>query len=148
MEYALLKRLRDGIQEEIGHYEQLLDLTTREHEILAEESYSTELATLAATKLKVMRDINDLSMRIGPLKVRWKLEESRVKAEAQRRGDGEEISPLLDTLGSLLGRILDVDEENQRILSRIVHSRGAEGANRRLNAASAEKAYGKTGPNT
>ncbi|MBN1917962.1 MAG: flagellar export chaperone FlgN [Verrucomicrobia bacterium] len=148
MEHALLKRLRDGIQEEIEHYEQLLDLTTREHEILAEESYSTELATLAATKLKVMRDINDLSMRIGPLKVRWKLEVARIKAEAQQRGDGEEISPLLDTLGSLLGRILDVDEENQRILSRLVHSSGAEGANRRLSAASAEKAYGKTGPNT
>jgi len=156
MEQTLLKRLRDGIHEEIGHYEQLLDLTTREHEILAEETYSTELATLAATKLTVMREINDLTMRIGPLKVRWKLEASRTKAGAERRaerragtpGDGEEISPLLDTLGSLLERILDVDEENQRILSRLVRSSSTGEANRKLSAASAEQAYGKTLPNT
>jgi flagellar biosynthesis/type III secretory pathway chaperone len=144
MEDTLLKRLRDGIREEIGHYEQLLDLTTREHEILAEETYSTELATLAANKLKVMREINDLSMRIGPLKVRWKLEEPRTRAKATDGGDGEAISPLLDTLGSLLERILDVDEENQRILSRLVRSSGTDEANRKLSAASAEHAYGRT----
>jgi len=143
MEDTLLKRLHDGIREEIEHYEQLLDLTTREHEILAEETYTTELATLAATKLRVMRDINDLSMRIGPLKVRWKLEASRVKAS----GDGKEIPPLLDTLGSLLGRILDVDEENQRILARLVRSNETDEANRKLNAASAEQAYSRTSSN-
>jgi hypothetical protein len=143
MEDTLLKRLHEGIREEIAHYEQLLDLTTREHEILAEENYTTELATLAARKLKIMRDINDLTMRIGPLKVRWKLEESRDEAEA---APGGEITPLLEELGTLLERILDVDEENQRILSRLIGTRDADQASKSLNAASAARAYEQASP--
>ena len=143
MEDTLLKTLHDGIREEIGHYEQLLDLTTREHEILAEENYTTELATLAARKLKIMRDINDLTMRIGPLKVRWKLEESRDEAEAMASG---EITPLLEELGALLEKILDVDEENQRILSRLIGGHGADEASKSLNAASAARAYDQASP--
>jgi hypothetical protein len=138
MEDTLLKTLHEGIREEIAHYEQLLDLTTREHKILAEENYSTELATLAARKLKIMRLINDLGMRIGPLKVRWKLEES--EDEAARTA---EISPLLDELGALLEKILDVDEENQRILSRLVRSSGTDEAGKSLDAVSAMRAYGE-----
>ena len=136
MDTMLLRTLRDGIQEEITHYEQLLDLTTREQEILAEETYSSELANVAAEKLKVMREINDLTMRIGPLKVRWKLEEC-----GNAKGDGTEISPLLEELGSILEKILDVDERNQQILARLVKATGVNEANSRLNAASAERAY-------
>jgi flagellar biosynthesis/type III secretory pathway chaperone len=142
MDDTLLKTLRDGIREELAHYAQLLDLTTREHEILAEESYSTELATVAAKKLKIMRELNDLSMRIGPLKVRWKLEEPD-----DAKVDGAQISPLLDELGALLEKILDVDEENQRILARVVGDMDTREANRSLNAASAERAYNETGNN-
>jgi flagellar biosynthesis/type III secretory pathway chaperone len=138
MDDTLLKTLHDGIREEIAHYEQLLDLTTREHEILAEENYNTELATLAAKKLKIMRELNDLSMRIGPLKVRWKLEESDDEAPSTA-----EISPLLDELGALLEKILDVDEENQRILSRLVRSSGTDEASKSLDAVSAIRAYGE-----
>jgi flagellar biosynthesis/type III secretory pathway chaperone len=141
MDTTLLRTLRDGIREEIAHYEQLLDLTTREQEILAEETYSSELANVAAEKLKVMREINDLTMRIGPLKVRWKLEESRVTG-----GDGTEISPLLEELGSILERILDVDEQNQQILARLVSAAGVSEANAGLNAASAERAYNQSTP--
>ena len=144
MDNMLLKTLHEGIREEIAHYEQLLDLTTREHEILSEESYNTELATLAARKLKVMRELNDLSMRIGPLKVRWKLEESRDDPNVENA----EILPLLDELGALLEKILDVDEENQRILARVVGEIDTQKANRSLNAASAERAYNGTGNNT
>jgi len=144
MDETLLKTLHDGIREEIAHYEQLLDLTTREHEILSAESYDTELATVAARKLKIMRELNDLSMRIGPLKVRWKLEESRDDPNVENA----EISPLLDELGTLLEKILDVDEENQRILARVVGEIDTQGANRSLNAASAERAYNGTGDNT
>ena len=143
MDDTLLKTLHDGIREEIAHYEQLLGLTTREHEILSDESYSTELATLAAKKLKIMRELNDLSMRIGPLKVRWKLEESNDEANAE----DAEISPLLDELGVLLEKILDVDEENQRILARVVGEIDTREANRSLDAASAERAYNDTGNN-
>ena len=143
MEDTLLKTLQDGIREEIAHYEQLLGLTTREHEILADENYTTELATLAARKLKIMRDINDLTMRIGPLKVRWKLEESREEAEAAASGD---ITPLLEELGTLLEKILDVDEENQRILSRLIGGQDADEASKSLNAASAARAYEQTSP--
>ena len=142
MENTLLKRLQDGIREEIAHYEQLLGLTTREHEILAEENYTTELATLAAKKLKIMREINDLTMRIGPLKVRWKLEESHDKVET----DGGEITPLLEELGTLLERILDVDEENQRILSRLIGGQEADQASKSLDAASAARAYEQANP--
>jgi flagellar biosynthesis/type III secretory pathway chaperone len=141
MDTTLLRTLRDGIRTEITHYEQLLDLTTREQEILAEETYSSELANLAAEKLKVMREINDLTMRIGPLKVRWKLEES-----GQPSGDGTEIVPLLEELGSLLEKILDVDEHNQQILARLVGTTGVNEANARLNAASAERAYNQSTP--
>ena len=74
MEDTLLNTLRDGLREEIAQYGQLFDLATREHEILAGETSSTELAALAAAKLNIMRDINDLTMRIAPLKVRWKQE--------------------------------------------------------------------------
>jgi len=144
MDNTLLKTLYEGIQEEIAHYEQLLDLTTREHEILSDESYNTELASVAARKLKIMRELNDLSMRIGPLKVRWKLEESRDDPNVENA----EISPLLDELGTLLEKILDVDEENQRILARVVGEIDTQGANRSLNAASAERAYNGTGDNT
>ncbi len=142
MENTLLKTLHDGIREEIAHYEQLLDLTTREHEILAEESYNTELATLAAKKLRIMREINDLTMRIGPLKVRWKLEEPRDEANE----DTGEISPLLEELGALLEKILDVDEGNQRILSRLVGATDTTEANKNLNTASAARAYDRTTP--
>jgi flagellar biosynthesis/type III secretory pathway chaperone len=141
MDTTLLRTLREGIREEIAHYEQLLDLTTREQEILAEETYSSELANVAAEKLKVMREINDLTMRIGPLKVRWKLEES-----GNARDDGTEISPLLEELGSILERILDVDEQNQQILARLVSATGVSEANTRLNAASAERAYNQSTP--
>ncbi len=144
MDNTLLKTLYEGIQEEIAHYEQLLDLTTREHEILSDESYNTELASVAARKLKIMRELNNLSMRIGPLKVRWKLEESRDDPNVENA----EISPLLDELGTLLEKILDVDEENQRILARVVGEIDTQGANRSLNAASAERAYNGTGDNT
>ncbi len=144
MDETLLKTLHDGIREEIAHYEQLLDLTTREHEILSAESYDTELATVAARKLKIMRELNDLSMRIGPLKVRWKLEESRDDPNVETA----EISPLLDELGTLLEKILDVDEENQRILARVVGEIDTRGAKQSLNAASAEQAYNGTGHNT
>ncbi len=142
MENTLLKTLHDGIREEIAHYEQLLDLTTREHEILAEESYNTELATLAAKKLRIMREINDLTMRIGPLKVRWKLEEPRDEANE----DAGEISPLLEELGALLEKILDVDEGNQRILSRLIGATDTTEASKSLNTASAARAYDRTTP--
>lgn len=141
METMLLRTLRDGIREEITHYEQLLDLTTREQAILAEETYSSELANVAAEKLKVMREINDLTVRLGPLKVRWKLEES-----GNANGDGTEISPLLEELGSILEKILDVDERNQQILARLVNAAGVDEANNRLNVASADRAYNQTTP--
>jgi len=140
MQETLLQTLRDGIQEEIAQYEQLFELTAREHEILAAESYDTELAGLAANKLRIMRDINDLAMRIGPLKVRWKIEEP----EGRDDSGPVEISPLLDELGGLLEKILDLDEENQRILSRLVGTKETTEANKRLNAASAARAYGQT----
>ena len=133
MEEMLLKTLREGIHEEIAQYGQLLELTTQEHKILAEETYSTELATLAAKKLRIMREINDLAMRIGPLKVRWKLEDSCSDTE----GGSGEITPLLEELGVLLEKILDVDEENQEILARLVGSADTEEANKSLNTASA-----------
>jgi flagellar biosynthesis/type III secretory pathway chaperone len=142
MDETLLTTLREGIRKEITQYEQLLDLTTQEHKILAEESYSTELATLAARKLRVMRDINDLAMRIGPLKVRWKLEESR----EETAGGTREITPLLDELGTLLEKILDVDEANQEILARLVGGADSAEANKSLNAASAARAYGEARP--
>ena len=139
MDETLLKTLREGIREEIAQYEQLLDLTTQEHKVLAEETYSTELATLAAKKLRIMRDINDLAMRIGPLKVRWKLEDAREEAA----GGGREIPPLLEELGTLLERILDVDEANQEILARLVGGTDSAEANKSLNTASAARAYGE-----
>ena len=140
MEDTLLRTLREGIREEIAQYEHLLELTTQEHAILAEESYSTELAALAAKKLEIMREINELAMRIGPLKVRWKLEDSSAEAEA---GTGQ-ISPLLEELSTLLEKILDVDESNQQILSRLVGAKDAREANKSLNTASAARAYGHT----
>ncbi len=140
MEDTLLRTLREGIREEIAQYEHLLELTTQEHAILAEESYSTELAALAAKKLEIMREINELAMRIGPLKVRWKLEDSSAEAEA---GTGQ-ISPLLEELSTLLEKILDVDESNQQILSRLVGAKDAREANKSLNTASAARAYGPT----
>jgi len=142
MEDTLLRTLRKGIREEIAQYEQLLELTTQEHAILAEESTSTELAALVAKKLKIMREINGLAVHIGPLKVRWKLEDSSAEAEA---GTGE-ISPLLQELSALLEKLLDVDEANQQILSRLVGSKDAEKANKSLNTASAARAYGQTPP--
>ena len=140
MENTLLNTLRDGIREEITRYEELFDLATREHEILADEQYSTELATLAAQKLKVMGDINELAMRVGPLKVRWKLEAS----DREAGETAEEITPLLEELGTLLEKILDVDEENQRILSRLIGTPEARAAGRSLNTASAARAYEQT----
>jgi hypothetical protein len=141
MDETLLTTLREGIREEIAQYEQLLDLTTQEHKILADESYSTELATLAAKKLRIMRDINDLAMRIGPLKVRWKLEDA-----PDESAGGEPITPLLEELGTLLEKILDVDETNQEILARLVGGTAGAEANKSLNAASAARAYGDARP--
>jgi len=137
MEDTLLNTLRDGLREEIAQYGQLFDLATREHEILAGETSSTELAALAAAKLNIMRDINDLTMRIAPLKVRWKLETS----DEEQGPASSDIRPLLEELGTLLEKILDVDEENQRILSRLVKAAGAQAANRSLTTASAARAY-------
>jgi flagellar biosynthesis/type III secretory pathway chaperone len=119
MDETLLARLREGIREEIAQYEELLDLTTQEHHILADETYSTELATVAAKKLRIMRDISDLVMRIGPLKVRWKLEDAQGDSASDKA-----IKPLLEELGTLLERILDMDEANQEILARLVDGRG------------------------
>jgi len=137
MEDTLLNTLRDGLREEIAQYGQLFDLATREHEILAGETSSTELAALAAAKLNIMRDINDLTMRIAPLKVRWKLETS----DEEQGPASSDIRPLLEELGTLLEKILDVDEENQRILSRLVGAADARAANRKLTTASAARAY-------
>ena len=139
MEDTLLTTLLDGIREEIGQYEWLLELTTREHEILADNEYTTELATLAAKKLRIMREINDLAMRIGPLKVRWKLEDSRVSGH----GPAGKVPPLLDELSTLLEKILDVDEENQKVLARLVGVSDSAEAKQDLNAASAARAYGQ-----
>ena len=138
MEDTLLTMLRDGIREEIAQYEQLHELTECEHRILADKQYTTELATVAAKKLRIMREINELAMRIGPLKVRWKLEDSRAADSP-----ADEIPPLLDALGSLLERILDVDEENQKVLSGLIGAADTAEADRGIKTASAARAYGQ-----
>lgn len=140
MEDTLLKKLKAGIEEEIQHYESMLKVSREEQEVLKKEGYSRELITLASEKLRLMNQINQISLVLSPLKVMWIKERETESGPPSR----DEIDPLVNQLSKVLEDLLAVDRDNTRKLAQLTGTLSVEMPSQNADPAEAAKAYKTT----
>ncbi len=137
MEDRLLKELRTGLEEEIRHYESMLEISHEEQKVLSKEAYSSELISLASEKLRLMNLINQTGLMLSPLKLMW------IKEREENHGSPpeNEIDALINNLSEVLKDLLAVDRANTKKLAELTSTASAEEPSQRTDPHAATQAY-------
>jgi hypothetical protein len=137
MEDELLKKLKNGLKEEIQNYESMLKICRDEQEVLKNEGYSHELISLASEKLRLMNRINQIGLILSPLKAMW-------MKEREKQADGnsqEDVEPLVTQLGNVLEELLAVDRANTKKLTELTEMNSNVEPVQKPNPVEVGKAY-------
>ncbi len=137
MEDRLLKELRTGLEEEIRHYESMLEISHEEQKVLSKEAYSSELISLASEKLRLMNLINQTGLMLSPLKLMW------IKEREENHGSPpeNEIDALINNLSEVLKDLLAVDRANTKKLAELTSTASTEEPSQRTDPHAATQAY-------